>query len=262
MIVDFAVVSSASVAALLVVHTVTFAIGRRIGRYNVVDVAWGLGFIAVAVVAAILGDGDASRRWLLLALVAVWGLRLSGYIYRRSVGQGEDRRYADLLRGATPAQVFRKVFLLQAFATWFISLPLQLSAVTGPTPRRWLAVALAGVMLWVIGVVFEAVGDHQLRVFKSDRAHRGVLMDRGLWAWTRHPNYFGDACVWWGLWLITITGWRSLPTVLSPLLMTYFLVYVTGARLTEKYMAGRPGFDEYQTRTSFFVPRPPRSTRT
>lgn len=262
MIVDFAVVSSASVAALLVVHTVTFAIGRRIGRYNVVDVAWGLGFIAVAVVAAILGDGDASRRWLLLALVAVWGLRLSGYIYRRSVGQGEDRRYADLLRGATPAQVFRKVFLLQAFATWFISLPLQLSAVTGPTPRRWLAVALAGVMLWVIGVVFEAVGDHQLRVFKSDPAHRGVLMDRGLWAWTRHPNYFGDACVWWGLWLITITGWRSLPTVLSPLLMTYFLVYVTGARLTEKYMAGRPGFDEYQTRTSFFVPRPPRSTRT
>ncbi len=261
MIVDFAVVSGASAAALLVVHAVTFAIGRRIGRYNVVDVAWGLGFIAVAVVAAILGDGDAFRRWLLLALVAIWGLRLSGYIYRRSAGMGEDRRYADLLRGATAGQVVRKVFVVQAFATWFVSLPLQLSAVAGPTPRRWLAVTLAGVLLWVTGVVFEAVGDHQLRVFKSDPAHRGAVMARGLWAWTRHPNYFGDACVWWGLWLVTITGWWALATAPSPLLMTYFLVYVTGARLTEKYMRGRPGFDEYQARTSFFVPRPPRSTR-
>jgi steroid 5-alpha reductase family enzyme len=84
-------------------------------------------------------------------------------------------------------------------------------------------------------------------------------MDRGLWAWTRHPNYFGDAAVWWGLWMITVTGWVSLATVASPLLMTYFLVYVTGARLTEKLMAGRPGFDEYQQRTAFFFPRPPRS---
>jgi steroid 5-alpha reductase family enzyme len=258
-IVNFATVAGASVAALLAVHAVTFGIGRRIGRYNVVDVAWGLGFIAVAAVAAILGDGDATRRWLLLALVAVWGLRLSGYIYRRSAGKGEDPRYADLLRGATVSQVVLKVFLLQAFATWFVSLPLQISAVIGPTPRRWLAATLAGVLLWVTGVVFEAVGDHQLRAFKSGPAHRGVVMDRGLWAWTRHPNYFGDACVWWGLWLITITGWWALATVLSPLLMSYFLVHATGARLTEKYMRGRPGFAEYQARTSFFVPRPPRS---
>lgn len=260
MIVDLAVVSGASAAALLVVHAVTFAIARRIGRYNVVDVAWGLGFIAVAAVAAILGTGDPARRWLLLALVAIWGLRLSWYIYRRSAGQGEDRRYADLLRGASLGQVVRKVFLLQGFAGWFISLPLQLSAVSGPTPRRWLAATLAGVLLWGTGVVFEALGDRQLRVFKSDPSHKGVVMDRGLWAWTRHPNYFGDACVWWGLWLITITAWWSLTTALSPLLMTYFLVDVTGARLTEKYMAGRPGFSEYQARTSFFVPRPPRWT--
>jgi steroid 5-alpha reductase family enzyme len=257
-IADFAVVSSCCGAALLALHAVTFAIARRIGRYNVVDVAWGLGFIVVTAFAAMLGRGDASRRWLLLALVAVWGLRLSAYLYRRSAGHGEDRRYADLLRGATVGQIVRKVFLLQAFATWFISLPLQLSAVTGPTPRRWLAATVAGIALWAIGVVFEAVGDHQLRVFKSDPAHRGLVMDRGLWAWTRHPNYFGDACVWWGLWLITITAWWTLPTAASPLLMTYFLVRVSGGQLTEKYMAGRPGFDEYTARTSFFVPRPPR----
>jgi steroid 5-alpha reductase family enzyme len=261
MIGDFVGVAGASVAALLVVHAVTFAIARRIGRYNVVDVAWGMGFIAVALVAALLGDGDVFRRWLLLALVAIWGLRLSWYIYRRSAGKGEDPRYADLLRGVTLSQAVRKVFLVQGFATWFVALPLQLSAVTGPTPRRLLAITVAGVLVWIVGVVFEAVSDHQLRVFKSDPAHRGAVMDRGLWAWTRHPNYFGDAGVWWGLWLITITCWWSLATVGSPLLMTYLLVYVTGARLTEKYMTGRPGFDEYQTRTSFFIPRPPRLTR-
>ena len=261
MIADFVAVSAASAVALVVLHTITFSIGRRIGRYNVVDVAWGLGFIVVATVAAILGGGDRLRRWLLVALVAIWALRLSGYIYRRSLGHGEDPRYADMLRGATVGQVVLKVFLLQAVATWFISLPLQLSAVSGPTPRPWLAVAGAGVLVWLTGLLFESIGDQQLRVFKSDPAHQGLLMDRGLWAWTRHPNYFGDACVWWGLWLITLTSWWSLTTVVSPALMTYFLVRVTGARLTEKYMRGRPGFSEYQERTSFFIPRPCGSVR-
>jgi steroid 5-alpha reductase family enzyme len=114
------------------------------------------------------------------------------------------------------------------------------------------------VVLWVLGVLFEAVGDHQLRRFKADPANRGIIMDRGLWAWTRHPNYFGDACVWWGLWLASIAAWVSLLTVLSPVLMSYFLVYATGAKLTEKYMRNRHGFAEYRSRTSFFVPMPPK----
>jgi steroid 5-alpha reductase family enzyme len=255
------VVSGASVLALFVVHSVAFGIGRRIGRYNVVDVAWGLGFVAVAAVAATLGHGEPTRRWLLLALVSIWGLRLSWHMYRKSAGKGEDPRYADLLRGATVGRIVRKVFLLQGFLTLFISLPLQVSAATGPTPTPLLAVTGVGVAVWLVGVFFEAVGDRQLRVFKADPANRGAIMDRGLWAWTRHPNYFGDACVWWGLWLITINGWSALSTVVSPLLMTYFLVQVSGARLTEKYMKDRPGFAEYQKRTAYFVPRPPRSAR-
>jgi steroid 5-alpha reductase family enzyme len=255
---NLAIVCGVSAASLVVVHVITFAIGRRIGRYNVVDVAWGIGFIAVALACAALGAGDAPRRWLLLVLVAIWGLRLSWHMYRKSAGKGEDPRYADLL-GADPSagRALRKIFLLQGFATWFVSLPLQLSAVTVPTPRPLLVGTVAGVALWAVGVFFEAVADHQLRAFKADPANRGVVMDRGLWAWTRHPNYFGDACVWWGLWLITLTGWWSLATVLSPLVMTYFLVYATGARRTEKYMAGRPGFDEYRSKTPFFVPCPP-----
>lgn len=256
---NFLLVAGVSATAVVVVQAVAFGIGRRIGRYNVVDVAWGIGFIAVAVVAAILGNGDATRRWLLLALVAVWAVRLSWHVHRKSRGKGEDPRYADMLRGATWVQVALKVFVLQGFAIWFVSLPLQVSAVSGSTPTK--AVTLLGLSLWALGFIFEAVGDHQLRVFKADPAHRGKIMDRGLWAWTRHPNYFGDACVWWGLWLITMTGWCSLALALSPLLMTYFLVYATGARLAEKYMAGRPGFAEYQQRTSFFIPLPRRSAR-
>jgi steroid 5-alpha reductase family enzyme len=257
---NFFVVSAASLAILVAVHGTTFLIGRRIRRYNVVDVAWGIGFVAVTVVAAALGAGDLSRRILLLVLVSIWGLRLAWHMVVKSAGKGEDPRYRNLLRGDFSAgHVIRKVFFIQLAATWFVSLPLQLSAVMGPTPAMLRPVLIAGVALWLIGLLFETVGDHQLRRFKADPANKGVVMDRGLWAWTRHPNYFGDACVWWGLWLASIAGWLSLATVLSPVLMTYFLVYATGARLAEKIMAKRPGFDEYRSRTSFFVPMPPRS---
>lgn len=258
---SFVVVSGAALAILILTYGITFLVGRRIGRYNVVDVTWGLSFVAVAAVAAVVGDGDRFRRLLLLALVAVWGLRLAWHMVNKSAGKGEDPRYAKLLRDDFSAgNVLRRIFLLQAVAAWFISLPLQLSAVLGPTPSHLLPVLGAGVALWLVGVLFEAIGDRQLREFKADPAHRGKIMDRGLWAWTRHPNYFGDAAVWWGLWLVTITGLLSLSTVLSPVAMTYFLVYATGARPTERIMADRPGFREYCSRTSFFVPKPPRSS--
>jgi steroid 5-alpha reductase family enzyme len=259
--VSFLVVSGAALAILILTYGVAFVVGRRIGRYNVVDVTWGVGFVVVAVLAAVLGDGDPFRRWLLLGLVAVWGLRLAWHMVNKSAGKGEDPRYRRLLHDDFSAvNVLRKIFLLQALLAWFISLPLQLSAVLGPTPPALRPVLITGVVVWLVGVAFEAVGDRQLRAFKAaDPANRGVVMDRGLWAWTRHPNYFGDAAVWWGLWLVTITGLLSLSTVLSPVAMTYFLVYATGARLTERIMAGRPGFSEYCSRTSFFVPLPPRS---
>lgn len=258
---SFFVVSASALATVVLVYGITFVIGRRIGRYNVVDVTWGASFVAVAAVVAVVGGGDLFRRLLLLALVAVWGLRLAWHMVGKSAGKGEDPRYDTLLKGDFSAvNVIRKIFLVQAGATWFISLPLQLSAATGPTPRPLLPVLILGVAVWLLGVLFEAIGDHQLRQFKADPANKGKIMDRGLWAWTRHPNYFGDSAVWWGLWLVSITGLLSLATVLSPVAMTYFLVYATGARLTERIMADRPGFREYCSRTSFFVPRPPRTS--
>jgi len=183
---------------------------------------------AVAAVVATPGRGAATRRWLLLALVTAWGLRLSWFIQRKTVGRGEDPRYAALLRNATPAQVARKVSIPQDLIGWFVSVPLQLSAVAGPTSGPLSAVSLLGLAVWLV------------------RAAR-----------TRHPNHFGDAAIWWGL-SITVNGWPALATVGSPLPKTHFLMHRTRARLTEKMMAGRPGFDQYGSRTAFFFPRPPR----
>jgi steroid 5-alpha reductase family enzyme len=257
---NLVVVSAASLAILILVYGATFLIGRRIGRYNVVDVTWGASFVVVAMVAAAVGNGDLFRRLLLLVLVAIWGLRLAWHMVGKSAGNGEDPRYDKLLGGDYSAgNVIRKIFLIQAAMAWFISLPLQLSASLGPTPRALVPVLIAGAVVWAVGVLFEAVGDRQLRQFKADPANKGTIMDRGLWSWTRHPNYFGDSAVWWGLWLISIADALSVTTVLSPVAMTYFLVYATGARLTERIMADRPGFREYCARTSFFVPRPPRT---
>lgn len=256
---NFLVVATISLGTVIATFGITFLIGRRIGRYNVVDVTWGLSFIVVAAIAGALGAGDLMRRLLVLALVSVWGLRLAWHLTVKLRGRGEDPRYVAHLKGDfSTVTVLRKIFLVQAASAWFVSLPLQLSATAGPTPPALLPVLGVGIALWLFGFALEAVGDYQLTVFKADPANRGAIMDRGLWAWTRHPNYFGDACVWWGLWLVTITGWPALTTVLSPVLMTYFLVYATGARVAEKHLAGRPGFSEYCSRTAFFVPRPPR----
>ncbi|WP_230208851.1 DUF1295 domain-containing protein [Nostocoides sp. HKS02] len=153
----------------------------------------------------------------------------------------------------------RKVYAVQGVAIWFVSLPIQVSAAAGGGIPL---VAVAGALLWVVGVVFESVGDHQLATFKADPANRGTVMDRGLWSWTRHPNYFGDSCVWWGIYLVSASAWPGALTVLSPVAMTYFLVFATGARLLEQHMAERPGYREYQARTSSFIPRPPKRERT
>lgn len=248
-----------SFLAAAVVMTVTALIARRLGRVNVVDVAWGLGLIVISAVCAVL-DGS-WRPWLLVVLVTIWGARLSWHMFTRSRGQGEDPRYAVMLGGSLAeagiAVAVRKVFLIQGLAIWFVSSPVQAAAVWDV---RWSPLVWVGSALWLLGLAFESVGDAQLASYKKD-PDRGPVMDRGLWAWTRHPNYFGDACVWWGIWLVggLASGWLvGLLTVLAPLAMTYFLVFATGARLLESTMMKRPGYPEYAARTSMFFPLPPR----
>jgi steroid 5-alpha reductase family enzyme len=247
------------------------AVAVRIGRHAIVDVVWGLGFVVVAVVSAVLalarGVGDPARGWLVVALVAVWGVRLATHIARRNAGRGEDPRYAEIharAAGSPAAHMYRRVYLTQTAALWFVSLPVQVA--THQDGALWsgasAVLAVAGAAVWAFGFTFEALGDAQLARFTADPAHRGVVMDRGLWRYTRHPNYFGDACVWWGLFLVTAWSWTGLVFVLSPALMTWTLAKGTGAPLTEKRMAStRQGFAEYVERTSGFVPMPPHRPR-
>ena len=250
---SFLVVAAACLVASASLMSLTAAIAHRIGKVAIVDITWGLGFVVIALVSALVGAGDPTRRWLLLALVGFWGLRLAWHVSRRNHGQPEDPRYVAMLDGQPFSVAVRKVFLTQCLALWFISLPIQVSAVADDGV---LWVLLAGVALWIVGVFFETVGDAQLAAYKRD-PDRGPVMDRGLWSWTRHPNYFGDACVWWGIFLVAASAWPGVFTVLSPVAMTYFLVFATGARLLEKHMAGREGWAEYAERTSMFLPLPP-----
>ncbi len=256
---DLLTVAGLSLLAAAAVMTGTALVARRVGRVSVVDVGWGLALVAVALVCALLSGTWQS--WLVAGLVVAWGGRLSSHIFTRSRGHGEDPRYEAMLGGTLTqvgmARAVRKVFLVQGAAVWLVSLPLQAAAVAG---LEWAWVVGAGVVVWLVGVVFESVGDAQLAAYKRD-PDRGPVMDRGLWSWTRHPNYFGDACVWWGLWLAggLASGWvAALASLVAPVAMTIWLVWITGARLLERTMMQRPGYPEYAARTSMFVPLPPR----
>ena len=200
----FGLLLLAAAAGVLVVFAVTLVVARLAGRHSVVDVAWGLGFVVVAVAAyvtsGVLGTGDLLVRTVVLALVAVWGLRLAIYIGWRNHGKGEDPRYAEMLGddhppGAVTATVLRKVYLPQAGVMLVVSLPVLAAMVRASTV---LPVVVVGAALWLLGFTFETVGDGQLAAFKADPANKGTVLDSGLWRYTRHPNYFGDACVWWG----------------------------------------------------------------
>ncbi len=258
----FAVALLSMAAALLVMMAVTFAIALKVGKHSVVDTAWGIGIALVALVALVssIGYGQPARRATLAAASVIWGLRLAIYIGSRNRGKPEDPRYRDLLsraKGDKNAYALRTIYLLQALILWVACLPVQAGmlerAPAGP-------LMIIGAALWLGGFAFESVGDWQLARFKADPVHRGMIMDRGLWRYTRHPNYFGDFCMWWGLFLISFGSWVELLTIVGPLLMTFLLTRGSGQRLTERRMADRPQYADYIARTSGFIPRPPRRT--
>ncbi|WP_245734563.1 DUF1295 domain-containing protein [Nocardioides exalbidus] len=240
---------------------VTAAVSKRQDRVAVVDVAWGSSFVAIAIVLALVWPDGHS--WLLALLVTIWGGRLAWHIARRSHGAGEDPRYEKMLGGpgwhAGAAKVVVRVFLTQAVVAFIISAPLQAAAIADV---QWWPVVWLGVLVWAVGLFFEVVGDRQLAAYKAKpRESRPKILDTGLWGWTRHPNYFGDACVWWGLWIAGAVslGWvPGLVTVFAPIAMTFFIRNVTGAKLLEQTMSQREGWSEYADRVPLFFPRPPR----
>jgi steroid 5-alpha reductase family enzyme len=243
-----------------------FLIGRVNHRHATIDVFWGAGFLVVYLECLRLAHAGYSRaapsftnRYVVLAFVAVWGLRLAIYLARRQRGAKEDARYVTIMKGARgryeTLYALRVIYGLQGLLLWFVSLPLQWIAFH----ERVDGLFVPGLVLAAIGVVFEATGDEQLRRFIADPANRGTTMNRGLWRYTRHPNYFGDALVWCGFYVVACSsGWGWL-TILSPVAMIYLLTSLSGTPMLERMLAAtRAGYDEYVATTSSFIPRRPR----
>jgi steroid 5-alpha reductase family enzyme len=226
---------------------------------SLVDRFWGAGFVVLAAfyVLSAPAGAEAPLRAVALVLTAVWGMRLSVYLTRRNWGRGEDYRYAEMRarHGARfPFVSLFTVFLLQAVLLWLIAFPLL---VAGRAPAADLPLLILGTVVWAIGFVVEVTADAQLARFRAQSSSRGPL-DRGLWRYSRHPNYFGEAVLWWGIWLVAAAS-AGAWTVFSPVLITFLLVRVSGVALLEKRLrTSRPGWEEYAARTSAFVPRPPR----
>ena len=227
---------------------------------SIVDPFWGAGFAMTGGIAALLHRPVPTRMLLLAGLTTAWGLRLSLYLFWRNYGHGEDRRYAAMRahHGMSFGWVsLFTVFLLQGILMWFISLPLQAAAARAEKSELG-GLDFAGLTLWLFGFLFESIGDWQLARFRSDPANNGRVLNRGLWRYTRHPNYFGDFCGWWGLYLIAAAGGAAW-TVGSPLVMSVLLMRISGVTLLEKDISERrPDYAAYQRRTNAFFPGPPR----
>jgi len=252
----------ASAAGALALVIAVWLASLALRDASIIDIFWGVGFIVIAWICFAIGRGDRDRRLELAILVTVWGGRLAAHIARRNHGQGEDPRYV-AMRARDGARFWLtslyRVFLIQAATMWLISLPLQAAGSLGGG-HGYGALDAIGAGVWVVGFGFEAIGDLQLDRFRGDPASRGTVMDRGLWRYTRHPNYFGDATLWWGFGLIALgagigAAWGLAGSALDTLILTR----VSGKPILERDIeTRRPGYRAYIERTSGFIPLPPR----
>jgi steroid 5-alpha reductase family enzyme len=245
--------------AVLVYMTGWFIAARLKGRNDIADVAWGPGFIVAAGVSLLAAGLYPPRGMLVSTLVLIWGVRLAAHIHARNRGRGEDRRYRQwreewgrwfVLRS------FLQVFILQGLLLVMVASPVIYANGSVSPGLGWLD--LTGLLVWLTGFSFEALGDWQLLQFLRNPGNRGQLMTSGLWRYTRHPNYFGEVTLWWGVWLIVLSvpgGWL---TIIGPLTITGLIFKVSGIPMLEKGYEGRADFAAYKRRTSAFFPLPPR----
>ena len=246
-------------ASILLYMTGWFIAAQIRGRNDIADVAWGLGFILVAVVSLIAGGVYSTRGLLVSGLVLIWGLRLALHIHSRNHGRGEDPRYRkwrDEWGKWFVLRSFLQVFMLQGMLLFMVALPIVFANTSTYQPLGWLD--LLGLAIWLYGFSFEAVGDWQLLKFIRNPDNRGKLMTSGLWRYTRHPNYFGEVTLWWGIWLMTLAlpgGWLK---IIGPLTITFLILKVSGIPMLEKPYEDRADFQEYKRRTSAFFPLPPK----
>ena len=247
-------------AAIVALFTLLWLVSLAIKNASIVDIWWGLGFIVMAGAYALTTDGVAARRVLVLALVSLWGVRLAWYIGSRNIGHGEDFRYAKWRKENGASwwwYSYVKVFLLQAVIGWVVGMPLYY-ALRAPQPTSLTAFDVVGGAIFVVGFLFEAVGDEQMRRFRANPGNKGRLMNTGLWRYTRHPNYFGEAVLWWGLGVIAAGTPGGMVSLVGPALINFLLVRVSGVAMLEATLATtKPGYADYIATTSPFVPWPP-----
>jgi steroid 5-alpha reductase family enzyme len=252
-----------SLVAVLVLFSMLWVVSLVVRDASIVDRFWGIAFIVIASYVSAATDGFPKRAHLVLLLTALWGVRLSVYITARNLGEAEDYRYRAMRRqwgSSFPLASLGTVFLLQGFLAWVVSLPVQV-AVASVHPLHLTYTDYLGAIVWAAGFLIESVADVQLASFRGNPRNQGRVMKTGLWRYSRHPNYFGDALLWWGLWLIALSvgGWW---TAIGPAVMTLLLLRVSGvAMLERKLRRSRPGYDDYVQSTSAFVPMPPRPSR-
>lgn len=246
---------------ILVLMTLLWLVSLALKNSSIVDIFWGTGFVVTTWTAfALTPAGFPTRKLLISALVTAWGLRLSLHITMRNRGKPEDFRYRVWRMEAGKAwwwRSFLKVFLLQGVLMWIVGAPL-LAAQIGATPNRLTLIDFVAILVWLVGFLFEAVGDWQLAQFKASPVNKGKVMNQGVWRYTRHPNYFGDATQWWGFYLVALTasGWW---TIFAPIIMTGLLMRVSGVTLLEKTLKEtKLGYKEYVETTSEFIPWFPR----
>ena len=251
----------AGLAAVLVLFTALWLVSLLLRNSSIVDMWWGPGILLIGLTYAITSNSEGDRDSLVLILLTLWAVRLAWHIGARNIGHGEDFRYARWRRERGASWwwfSYLKVFVLQAVIAWIVSMPLYF-AITSTTPVRWTAWDAAGAALFATGFLFEAVGDEQLRRFKVDPGNKGRVLDTGLWRYTRHPNYFGEAVLWWGFGLFSVAGGGYLG-IIGPAIMNYLLLRVSGVALLEQTLKrSKPGYEAYIANTPAFFPRVRRS---
>ncbi len=245
--------------AVFIYMNLWFALAIAFKRNDLADTAWGLGFVLVAAVALIKSGGDNGRMVLAFILVLLWGLRLAIHIFTRNRGKSEDSRYREWREQwgkAWLVQSYFKVFIFQGFLLLAVIAPVYFIAANPFSGWSWLD--LSGFIFWLVGFYFEAMGDWQLRRFTADPANRGKVMDRGLWRYSRHPNYFGEVLMWWGIFIMSLSLPDAWPGLIGPALITYLILFISGIPLLEKRYANDPAYGGYKKRTSVFFPWPPK----
>jgi len=244
---------------IVVLGLMTYAWGISFLKKDagVADIFWGLGFVLISWVTFFHGSGYPGRAMLLSVLTSIWGLRLAIHITLRNWGKPEDPRYQAMRKKSGERFWFTSiysVFGVQGLLLWIISLVLQAGGASA-LPKRWTWLDGFGFLLWMVGFLFEATADWQLSRFKADPMNKGKVMNKGLWAYSRHPNYFGESLIWWGFFLIAMATPNAFWTVISPITITYLLLKVSGIPLLEKTMTRkRPEYEAYISNTSAFFP--------